>query len=232
MVNPFTTMEGADLIAPGARLAAVTASDTLDLPLGTAKALLVGTAGNADLVDADGVLQSTVPLQLGYNPIGVTRIHATNLTAANIWAIYGRQTGGLSTTVQILHDGERNLTVQLTGRSDGGAQEIGVTKVDLATLSRSKVHGRPVRTDIGCIQYDVQGGTAELAWDADDPTPFAELRGFGKFKYWREGGLVPVYSQNATGNILLTTRGFSGGSSYTIKLELIKKYNWAAKAAA
>ena len=232
MTNPFTTMEGADLVAPGARLSAVTASDTIDLPLGVCKALLVGTAGAADFVDADGQLQSAVPLQLGYNPIGVMRIHATNLTAGNIWAVYDRQSGSLSTTTQIVEEGERNLTMHLTGRSDGGAQEISAVKVNLLALARSQTNGHPQRVNIVEIQYDVPSGFVELAWDADSPVPFAELRGFGKFDYRREGGLVPVYSQNATGNILLTTGGFSGGSTYNITLRMIKKYSWNAKAAA
>jgi len=30
---------------------------------------------------------------------------------------------------------------------------------------------------------------------------------------------------------MLTTRGFSGGSTYTITLELIKHYSWKAAAA-
>ena len=232
MTNPFTTMEGADLIAPGGRLSAVNPSDTLDLPLGVCKALLVGTAGNADIVDADGVLQLTVPLQTGYNPIGVTRIYSTHLTASNIWAIYDRQNGSLSTTSRIVEEGERNLTMHLTGRSDGGAQEIGAVKVDLSTLTRSQVNGRPARVNVVEIQYDVPSGFVELAWDADDPTPFAELHGYGRFNYAREGGMPPFYSQNATGNILLTTRGFSGGSTYSITLRMVKKYSWNAKAAA
>ncbi len=232
MSNPFTTMDGADLVAPGARLSAVTASDSQDLPLGVCKALLVGTAGAADLVDADGVLQSAVPLQLGYNPIGVQRIHATNLSAGNIWAIYDRTSGSLSTTSQVIEEGERNLSMQFTGVSAGGAQEVAAVKVNLSALSPSQVNGLPVRVNIARIQYDVPTGSVELAWDADIPVRFAELRGHDHFDYRREGGLAPVYSQNATGNIVLTTRGFSGGSTYMLALDMIKKYSWNAKAAA
>jgi hypothetical protein len=54
----------------------------------TCRALLVGTAGAATLVDASGETRTAVPLQAGYNPISVQRINSTSLTAANIWALY------------------------------------------------------------------------------------------------------------------------------------------------
>jgi hypothetical protein len=76
------------LNSPADRIAPVTASDTVDLPGGPCRALLVGTAGNADIRDQRGTLVSTVPLQAGYNPIRVLRVQSTNLTAANIFALY------------------------------------------------------------------------------------------------------------------------------------------------
>lgn len=69
----------------------ITASDTVNLAGGACRGLLVGTAGNARLVTENGEDTggtNLVPLQAGYNPISVTRIYATGLTAANIWALY------------------------------------------------------------------------------------------------------------------------------------------------
>jgi hypothetical protein len=79
-------------IAPGASgpalaIKLVTKSDTADLPDGACRALLVGTAGTATLVDADGNTAVSVPLQVGYNPLSVVRIKAGG-TADNIWALY------------------------------------------------------------------------------------------------------------------------------------------------
>jgi hypothetical protein len=79
-------------IAPGATGPAVavkpvTKSDTIDLADGACRALLVGTAGSATLIDADGNTSANVPLQQGYNPISVTRVK-TGGTADNIWALY------------------------------------------------------------------------------------------------------------------------------------------------
>lgn len=79
---PFTSNSCAIAIVP------ITASDTVLLPNGTCRSLLVGTAGAADLIDASGALRSAVPLQVGFNPIGVQRINLTNLVASNLWALY------------------------------------------------------------------------------------------------------------------------------------------------
>lgn len=63
------------------------ASDTVDLPNGPCRSLLVGTAGAATINDAYGQKQVSVPLQQGYNPIGIARLW-TGAGASNIWALY------------------------------------------------------------------------------------------------------------------------------------------------
>lgn len=84
--NPFSS-QTPGLIGPAAQILPVTKSDTLDLPMGVCRALLVGTAGTANLIDASGSTVANVPLQQGYNPIGVQRV-LTGGTADNIWALY------------------------------------------------------------------------------------------------------------------------------------------------
>ena len=84
--NPFSS-QTPGLIGPAAQLRPIAKSDTQDLPNGVCRAVLVGTAGSANLIDAFGATQSNVPLQQGYNPIGVTRI-LTGGTADNLWALY------------------------------------------------------------------------------------------------------------------------------------------------
>lgn len=69
------------------KLKAVTPSDTVDLPDGISQGLIVGTAGSANLVMADGSAADGVPLQAGYNPLQVKRVK-TGGTASNIWAGY------------------------------------------------------------------------------------------------------------------------------------------------
>jgi hypothetical protein len=86
MPNPFGSHNGG-LSAPASRIVPVTRDDDHDLPDGICRALLVGTAGTATIVDASGAEREGVPLQQGFNPVGVARVKTTG-TAANIWALY------------------------------------------------------------------------------------------------------------------------------------------------
>lgn len=74
--------------APSPHFVKVTPADGADLPEGACRALWVGAAGAADLVDASGVAVTAFPLQVGLNPIGVKRVKSTGLVASNIWALY------------------------------------------------------------------------------------------------------------------------------------------------
>ena len=51
------------------------------------KALLVGTAGTANLMDKNGNIRTDVPLIQGYNPLRVKQVR-TGGRADNIWALY------------------------------------------------------------------------------------------------------------------------------------------------
>jgi hypothetical protein len=64
----------------------VTKADSA-LPDGTCRALLVGTAGTANLKDGGGTTRTNVPLQVGYNPLICMEVR-TGGTADNIWALY------------------------------------------------------------------------------------------------------------------------------------------------
>ncbi len=86
MPNPFGS-HNRGLAAPAFKLVPVTPDDDNDLPDGVCRALLAGTGGAATLIDASGVERSGVPLQQGYNPIGVRRVK-TGGAAANLWALY------------------------------------------------------------------------------------------------------------------------------------------------
>jgi hypothetical protein len=75
------------LDSPAGIIAAVTKADA-DLPApGVTRALLVGTAGTANLKDAAGNTLANVPLQQGYNPLRVMQVR-TGGTASDIWALY------------------------------------------------------------------------------------------------------------------------------------------------
>jgi hypothetical protein len=86
MPDPFEKhMPG--LSSPGRALSPVTKDDDDDLPGGTCRALLVGTGGTANVIDAAGNDLASVPLQTGYNPVRIARVK-TGGTADDIWAIY------------------------------------------------------------------------------------------------------------------------------------------------
>lgn len=73
-------------ISAGSRFEPVTLADA-DLPSGVCRFLLVGTAGAANLMQADGTIRTGVPLMAGYNPIQVRQVR-TGTAASNIWAVY------------------------------------------------------------------------------------------------------------------------------------------------
>jgi hypothetical protein len=85
VLKPFNPNLGNNADPAGA-IVAVTKADS-DLPDGICRALLVGTAGTANLMDATGATLADVPLQQGYNPIAVQQVR-TGGTADDIWALY------------------------------------------------------------------------------------------------------------------------------------------------
>jgi hypothetical protein len=122
-------------------------------------------------------------------------------------------------STQVLYDGTMNASVKAIGISDGGdgSNEASVTKVSVSNLI-------PVGGKIKIleIQYDVSYGAVTLSWDAETPVDFAHLDGFGTFKF-PAGGLINGAGTGATGDILLTTRGFELNSTYSIILKMRKK---------
>lgn len=78
---------GVDALMSASVYAPVTKDDNNDLPGGICRALWVGTAGTANLVQPDGTERTNFPLLEGENPIMVARVK-TGGTAADIWALY------------------------------------------------------------------------------------------------------------------------------------------------
>lgn len=133
-------------------------------------------------------------------------------------------------TNQILEDGPRNTIVKLTSISDGTG-EAAVTKVTLANLST--VQGMsPTSVAIRAIESDIQGMQVVLLWKASTNVTIHTLAA-GKYraKFGRFFGLFNNAGTGKTGDILLTSQNIAGtatppaGSTYSIVLELVKKYN-------
>lgn len=83
MARNFT----ADQAAPGRSWAAVTPSDTVNLPAGC-RAIYVGGAGDVALVGDDGVAVVFAATAGQIIPLGPKRVNATSTTATSIVAIY------------------------------------------------------------------------------------------------------------------------------------------------
>lgn len=127
---------------------------------------------------------------------------------------------GNAVTSQTLLDGARNVVMQFTGVNDGSDPEVNVAKVAASSFVPPPRGTLKVKK----VTYDVQGGILQLAWDAAVPVTFLQLEGYGEFDYKKVGGLINAGGDTATGDILFTMLGFDAGSSYSVKLEMVKKY--------
>lgn len=124
----------------------------------------------------------------------------------------------VTTTSQVLYDGDRNVVMQFTGIGDGAGDETLALKVDCSALNP------PCRSvKIKCIQYDVAQGALELLWDAATPVSFLLLDGHDEIDYRKINGLVNGGGVTATGNILFSTKSFELNSTYSVVLEMRKK---------
>lgn len=122
----------------------------------------------------------------------------------------------IEVTSQTLHEGQRNLVMQITGVSDGSGNEDKVTKVDVSAFASAAVSVRK-------ISGTVNSGIVELYWDALEPVKFAELSGDIILDYSRISGLPNNGGGGKTGDILLSTVGFELNSNYNLQVEMIKK---------
>jgi hypothetical protein len=78
----------ASSVGPALRVAPVTPSDSADLPLGVARSLFVGVAGDVAVVDAQGGEAIIISAAHQYHPIFVRRVKAEGTTALGILALY------------------------------------------------------------------------------------------------------------------------------------------------
>ena len=124
----------------------------------------------------------------------------------------------IAATVQTLHEGARNLVLQLTGVSDGSGSENKVKKVDVSTLTPA-VDEVSIRKITGSVEF----GIVELYWDALTPVKFMELSVTVDHDYSRISGLRNNAGGGKNGDLLLSTVGFELDSTYNLQIEMIKK---------
>lgn len=74
--------------SPAVNALVVTPSDTLDLPGGACRKLVIGVAGNVSVIMVNGVAPVVIGLTAGIHGLRVTRVLATSTTATGIVALY------------------------------------------------------------------------------------------------------------------------------------------------
>ena len=121
-------------------------------------------------------------------------------------------------TSQTLLDGPRNLVILLTGVLDT-SNEARTIKVDVSSYDPA-----PTKVRVDKIQYSIAGALQVLLdWDATTDVTFAVLSGQGELEACKFGGLQNNAGAGVTGDIYLTTLGYSAGTvSYTVLLEMTK----------
>jgi hypothetical protein len=77
----------AEISDPVQHAAAVTPSDTANLPAGTT-ALYIGVTGNVQVTMMDGTVVIFSNFPVGWQPIRVIKVWATNTTATNLVAVW------------------------------------------------------------------------------------------------------------------------------------------------
>ena len=125
----------------------------------------------------------------------------------------------IATTSQVLYDGARNGVMQFTGIGDGTGDEAAAIKVHMADLSPV-----PLSVKVKKIHYDVTGGLVQLLWAAAENVPFLTLGTVDTIDYEKIGGMLNGGGDTANGDILISTLGFDAGSSYSVTLEMVKKF--------
>lgn len=121
-------------------------------------------------------------------------------------------------TTQTILDGPRNLVILLTGVLDT-SNEARTIKVDVSSYDPV-----PTKVRVDKIQYSIAGALQVLLdWDATTDVTFAVLSGQGEIEACKFGGLQNNAGAGVTGDIYLTTLGYSAGTvSYTVLLEMTK----------
>ena len=121
-------------------------------------------------------------------------------------------------TTQTLLDGPRSLVILLTGVLDT-SNEARTIKVDVSSYDPV-----PTKVRVDKIQYSIAGALQVLLdWDATTDVTFAVLSGQGEIEACKFGGLQNNAGAGVTGDIYLTTLGYSAGTvSYTVLLEMTK----------
>ena len=126
-------------------------------------------------------------------------------------------------TSQTIFDGERKAIMKFTNVSDGTG-ETAALKVDVSALTPDSFGQACKTVTLERIHVSINGMSVSILWDATTDVPaFIAAPGvysfdFDKFQVPNDAGT------GKTGDILFTTISATAGDTYTIILEMVKKY--------
>lgn len=126
-------------------------------------------------------------------------------------------------TTQILEDGARNAIVKITGTLDT-ANLTNQLVVDCTTLTQGGTAQAPVQVRVDHLDYSISDPLElQLMWDGTPAVPMLPLAGRGRMSFWNFGGLQNNATTGKTGNITLSTTGWTGTQIFSLVLELVKQ---------
>lgn len=126
-------------------------------------------------------------------------------------------------TSQTIFDGERKAIMKFTNVSDGTG-ETAVLKVDVSALTTDSFGKTCTGVTLERIHVSINGMSVSILWDANTDVPaFIAAPGvysfdFDKFQIPNDAGA------GKNGDILFSTIGATAGDTYTIILEMVKRY--------
>jgi len=129
-------------------------------------------------------------------------------------------------TTQTIQDGERNVVMRFTNVSDGTG-ESAVKKVDVSALAANSAGQACTEVHIQRIYWMTVGMSVKLEFDASTNVLLTHIPADATGdEYYDNFTAIPNNAGSGkTGDIDFTTVGHSSGDSYSIILEMIKRYD-------
>jgi hypothetical protein len=129
-------------------------------------------------------------------------------------------------TTQTIQDGERNVVMRFTNVSDGSG-ESAVKKVDVSALAANSAGQACTEVHIQRIYWMTVGMSVKLEFDATSNVLLTHIPADATGdEYYDNFTAIPNNAGSGkTGDIVFTTVGHSSGDSYSIILEMIKRYD-------
>ena len=126
-------------------------------------------------------------------------------------------------TSQTIFDGSKRAIMKFTNVSDGTG-ETAVLKVDVAALIPDSFEQSCKSVTLERIHVSINGMSVSILWDASTDVP-AFIAAPGVYSFDFDKFQIPNNAGTGkNGDVLFTTIGATAGDTYTIILEMVKKF--------